>query len=121
MGESLRLIGRTAVGRLALFLSALVLALWVTPAGARENESSEPPRTIESYAILATDVLWLGRGTSVEAGHVGVNEVRKPFFARGRPIEAWIGRGVRLDGNSALVADSIWFGRDVFGGRNLRQ
>ncbi len=97
LGESLRPIGRTAVGRLAL-LSALVVGLWVAPAAASENGASEPPRTIESYAILATDVLWLGRGASVEAGNVGVNLVRKPFFARHRPIEAWIGRGVRLGG-----------------------
>ena len=103
----MRPIGRTAVGRLALFLSALVVALWVAPAGAGENESSEPPRTIESYAVLATDVLWLGRGTSVEAGHVGVNQARKPFFARHGPIEAWVGRGVRLDNDSALVAGSM--------------
>lgn len=90
-----------------------MVALWVAPAGASESESSEPPRTIESYAIVATDVLWLGRGTSVEAGHVGVNQARKPFFARHRAIEAWVGREVRLSDDSALVADSIWFGRDV--------
>lgn len=80
----MRSVGRTATGGLALFLTLPAFALLAATPASAEPESSEPPNSIESYAILATDSLWLGRGSSVESGHVGVNQAGKQWRVRRR-------------------------------------
>ena len=92
-----------------LLLSALVLGV---VASAEHTDVGNTPRQLESYAVLASDLLWLGNGVSVESGHVGVNEKRTASWWWDRPIEAFVGARVTVDTESALVADTVVFGQN---------
>lgn len=95
----------------ALLLGTASVAFVAAAAATAHNsqQASDPPRIIESYAVLASELLWLGDGSTIESGHVGVNRATQPIWPGLPSVEAWIGREVSLDEDLALAADTVWF------------